>query len=416
MHYEVFIPSTDSDGFDTTITVEALNWMAALKSGLERIGEGSDVMKNVMCDIKSDNSIHVTDATSRRVFVLREVSIDSLADEGTPTESGNEESSSAVETASTDEAVQATPSAEEPAVQPESTPAESVVVESAPAAEPEESPAAEAQTVLLAQPQEVLEVAKETTKETAKEPEQKPAKAAQAEPPAEAAQPAATTKPEEQPAPSSERLRVGSSSQQALRRDEDQPRIVKETRQKTDENKALNLGRANEKVSETLIEDVFLEIQDIHENNMSMEEVINFVMDMSVDKLNAESGAILLADVNGKELYFATARGPKAKEVLSFRVPMSQGLAGFCAREGVSLAINDAQKDPRFYKEISQSLGYETRSLLCVPIQQEGQIYGVIEVINKKSGSHFSSDETNALAYIGRQLARYIFDVVISKS
>lgn len=413
MHYEVFIPSTDSDGFDTTITVEALNWMAALKSGLERIGEGSDVMKNVMCDIKSDNSIHVTDATSRRVFVLREVSIDSIADEGAPTESGNEESSSAVETASTDESVQATPSAEEPAAQP-APPAETAPAETAPAetASVESSPAAEAQTVLLAQPQEVLEVAKETTKETAKE----PAKAAQAEPPAEAAQPAATTKPEEQPAPSSERLRVGSSSQQALRRDEDQPRIVKETRQKTDENKALNLGRANEKVSETLIEDVFLEIQDIHENNMSMEEVINFVMDMSVDKLNAESGAILLADVNGKELYFATARGPKAKEVLSFRVPMSQGLAGFCAREGVSLAINDAQKDPRFYKEISQSLGYETRSLLCVPIQQEGQIYGVIEVINKKSGSHFSSDETNALAYIGRQLARYIFDVVISKS
>lgn len=348
MHYEVFIPSTDPDGFDTTITVEASNWMVALKSGLERIGEGSDIMQNVMCDIKSDNSIHVTDATSRRVFVLRELS------EKT-TDSAEEDSN--FETVRT-ESIAAEPAsvtqAPEPVAQPEQTP----------------EPVAQAAPEPVAQPEQAQEPG---------------------------------------------RLRVGSSSQQALRReDDDEPRVLKETRQKTGENQAMSFSRAEAKVSETLIEDVFLEIQDIHENNMSMEDVINFVMDMAVDKINAESGSILLADVNGKELYFATARGPKAKEIMSFRVPMGQGLAGFCAREGVSLAISDAQRDPRFYKKISQALGYETRSLLCVPIQQDGQIYGVIEVINKKSDSNFSSDETNALAYIGRQLARYIFEVVIS--
>src|SRR5690554_4529425 len=73
MLYEVFIPSAEADGFDESITVDAENWMAALKSGLERTGEGGDIVRNLMCDIKDDNSIHVTDATTRRVFVLHEL-------------------------------------------------------------------------------------------------------------------------------------------------------------------------------------------------------------------------------------------------------------------------------------------------------------------------------------------------------
>jgi hypothetical protein len=73
MIYEVFIPSAEAGGYDVKMTVEADNWMTALKSGLERTGQGAEAIRNVMCDIKQDNSIHVTDASTRRVFVLREV-------------------------------------------------------------------------------------------------------------------------------------------------------------------------------------------------------------------------------------------------------------------------------------------------------------------------------------------------------
>jgi hypothetical protein len=70
MYYEVFIPSPEEDGYDVTITVDADNWMFALKSGLERIGEGEQDVSHVMCDIKDDDTIHVTDAKTDRVFVM----------------------------------------------------------------------------------------------------------------------------------------------------------------------------------------------------------------------------------------------------------------------------------------------------------------------------------------------------------
>ena len=134
-----------------------------------------------------------------------------------------------------------------------------------------------------------------------------------------------------------------------------------------------------------------------------------------MEKMPAESGAVLFADVNGRELYFATARGPKAEEVMDFRVPMGKGIAGFCAREGVSLAISDAQVDPRFYRGISEALNYQTQSLVCAPIQHEGRVYGCLELLNRQNGSTFSSSEVNALTYIGKQFAEYINRLIMAR-
>lgn len=68
--YEVFIPASAKLSNDLTLTIEGENWMDALRTGLANIGEGP--ISNIMCDIQPDNSIHVTDTSTRRVFRLRE--------------------------------------------------------------------------------------------------------------------------------------------------------------------------------------------------------------------------------------------------------------------------------------------------------------------------------------------------------
>ena len=70
--FEVFIPAREADAPNVTLTVEGRNWIEALRSGLKSIGEGGEAIANVMCDVKDDGSIHVTDVATRRVFRLRE--------------------------------------------------------------------------------------------------------------------------------------------------------------------------------------------------------------------------------------------------------------------------------------------------------------------------------------------------------
>ena len=71
--YEVFIPNENNDGKGRKGQVRADSWTAALKTGLKKVG-GSEVdTRSLMCDIKADGRMDVTDPKSGRVFVIRDL-------------------------------------------------------------------------------------------------------------------------------------------------------------------------------------------------------------------------------------------------------------------------------------------------------------------------------------------------------
>ncbi|MBX5484670.1 MAG: hypothetical protein IRZ16_22840, partial [Myxococcaceae bacterium] len=71
--FEVFIPAADENGFNVTFRVDADNWMAALKTGMTKLGEQGANVRNILVDIQDDNSVHVTESASGRVFRIREL-------------------------------------------------------------------------------------------------------------------------------------------------------------------------------------------------------------------------------------------------------------------------------------------------------------------------------------------------------
>src|SRR3954470_4587109 len=73
--FEVHIPANDQKSFSFTFRVDADGWTAALKAGMARLGTpGSTPGQNMLVDVQDDNSLHVTDAESGRVFQIRELS------------------------------------------------------------------------------------------------------------------------------------------------------------------------------------------------------------------------------------------------------------------------------------------------------------------------------------------------------
>jgi Nif-specific regulatory protein len=72
---------------------------------------------------------------------------------------------------------------------------------------------------------------------------------------------------------------------------------------------------------------------------------------------------------------------------------------------GQTFNVEDAQRDPQFYKEIDSRSGYYTRNLLAVPLRNhEGEILGTFEVLNKKIGS-FNKDDEEILKALAAQAA-----------
>jgi len=108
--------------------------------------------------------------------------------------------------------------------------------------------------------------------------------------------------------------------------------------------------------------------------------------------LDVEDGSILLLDREKQQLYFKTTLTGDVSKLAQFRLKLGEGIAGWVAKEGRPLLINDARQDPRFFSGIDQSTGFSTRSILAVPLVSPKGVLGVLELLNKRNGDFADSD------------------------
>jgi len=82
-------------------------------------------------------------------------------------------------------------------------------------------------------------------------------------------------------------------------------------------------------------------------------------------------------------------------------VPLGQGLAGHVARQRQMVNIADAQRDPRWHAAYDQLDGYQTQTVLAVPLvaARDGRLLGVLEMLNNVGGPFDHDDESLALAF-----------------
>ncbi len=104
--------------------------------------------------------------------------------------------------------------------------------------------------------------------------------------------------------------------------------------------------------------------------------------------LDSEASAIMLVTDDRKHLYFKVASGEKAQALKTMTLPIGQGIGGWVALHRKPEVVNDTRTDPRFAGKFDQASGFVTKSLLCVPMEYRGELVGVVEVLNKHSGSY----------------------------
>ncbi len=130
-----------------------------------------------------------------------------------------------------------------------------------------------------------------------------------------------------------------------------------------------------------------------------IDDLIERVVATASDVMTAERATLFLVDQTSGDLWSKVAEGAKRQTI---RVARGSGIAGWVAQTGKMLNIPDAHDDPRFNPEVDKKTGYRTRAVLCGPVRNmQGEIIGVIQVINKRTGLFTPEDETlfRAFAY-----------------
>lgn len=132
------------------------------------------------------------------------------------------------------------------------------------------------------------------------------------------------------------------------------------------------------------------------------------IVNSTANLLNAEAGSIFLYDKDKKELTFKVLTGSNTEKIKELKLKLGEGIAGLVALTGKPVTVNEAAHDSRFSPKFDQISGFETKSIISVPLKHQREIIGVLEILNKKSRQGFSERDQELLMSLASQAATSI--------
>jgi len=128
--------------------------------------------------------------------------------------------------------------------------------------------------------------------------------------------------------------------------------------------------------------------------------LLDETMICALELLDADDGSLILVDEETDELVFVLVHGSVREALQGYRFDRRQGIAGWVADYAEPAIVSNVSADSRFLPEIDERIGFETGSLVAVPLVARGNVLGVIEVVNKRSGEDFIEDDASALSIL----------------
>ncbi len=181
----------------------------------------------------------------------------------------------------------------------------------------------------------------------------------------------------------------------SIRRDygeEDVPLVPKIARISTDADAMHRLQRQLE---------ALYELGNLIHAERRLDRVFCLAVDTILEVSRGERSAILMIDAQGQLRQEVVQVHGRQQPQLDFMV--NRTLIDETLREGMSLLIGDAMKDPRFADGVGIHL-QRIKSVMCVPVRTADRITGAIYVDNTARAENFQESDLRLLTAIGKQV------------
>src|SRR5512135_507082 len=139
-----------------------------------------------------------------------------------------------------------------------------------------------------------------------------------------------------------------------------------------------------------------------------VDTLVESVANSAKDILDAEASALLLYDAEGT-LRYRHVEGPAADTLKGKALRPGEGIAGWAAKEGRPLVINELRNDPRFFGRLDECYGLSASCIACAPLAFSGSDLGLLEVINKRGAGRFTDQDQRALASLAEHASAAIY-------
>ena len=140
-------------------------------------------------------------------------------------------------------------------------------------------------------------------------------------------------------------------------------------------------------------------------SSLDTRKVIKAALNELKTRIGAEAATIFLFDRADGTLCFWAMQGPDNDQLERSKIPASRGIVGWVLEHQDPIIVNDAQNDPRLFREIEESTGFHTRNLMCAPLTVRiADRIGAVEVLNRMPGD-FSPEDLEFLTQFAGQIA-----------
>jgi two-component system, OmpR family, phosphate regulon sensor histidine kinase PhoR len=143
-------------------------------------------------------------------------------------------------------------------------------------------------------------------------------------------------------------------------------------------------------------------------STLSLQNIYRQLMEPVRRTLNVGSVSVgLIEQPSGDIIFVDILMGDLFRNLPTIHLKKGQGIAGWVSENRQPIIVNDVYTDKRFYASIDQQSGFQTNNMICIPLQIEDRVIGILQAINKQNGN-FNENDLRLLQAIGGPLAAAI--------
>lgn len=150
--------------------------------------------------------------------------------------------------------------------------------------------------------------------------------------------------------------------------------------------------------------DALYEVEQAVSSATAQTDLVERILEITMERVGAQAGSILLAEEDRDSLFFRSAKGDKAEALVSLRLKGGQGIAGHVAETNEIVRVARAEDSEFFDRSIPKKLGLTTGAVLCVPVGTGNKTFGALELLNKKGG--FTEKDERLAVLLAGQVGR----------
>ncbi len=139
----------------------------------------------------------------------------------------------------------------------------------------------------------------------------------------------------------------------------------------------------------------------------NLDQLLEVIVSEVQKVIECDGAGVMLYDEKEDAFYWRTVQDKQsflASAREEIRIPRDSGVCGWVFNKGEPALIHDAANDPRIYRDVENKSGFQTRNMVCTPLQTADKSLGVLYALNKSIGS-FTQEDVEILSALSSNVA-----------